>query len=346
MARITEKFQNNRLREHGINIETTYKSEAGILIKNINNSINDNINKGIILEKKYIRNGKIICNIFNFDPRIEYTFIKSIEEEKEISCPNCGNTEVAKNFISGCPYCGTNYNIDYNNKDLGTKYHYDRAINSNNYIKITLLVDIFICLIFMFFYIHNTGRTFNIYDISKIIIFGLVLAIVLFYIFYMIDTIIVILPIKIYKDRLNANQISFWERMRSKGIDKKTFFNNFNYELQQFFYNDKNENNIIDYDIVDYIKLNEITDENDNFYIEVVVRIRVISYQDNKINSKIKKRTFILKKNNTKLKKLHNGINIINCHNCGAPIDVTKKECDYCKTKNNYLQEWYLINNY
>ena len=35
---------------------------------------------------------------------------------------------------------------------------------------------------------------------------------------------------------------------------------------------------------------------------------------------------------------------MITCPNCGASNQlVTSGKCEYCDTKNNYLQEWYLI---
>ena len=91
----------------------------------------------------------------------------------------------------------------------------------------------------------------------------------------MVDAVAITLPIKIYKDSLNKKQMKFWKRMEALGINKKTFYNNVNYELQNYYY----------------------------------------------------------------------GENIIKCHNCGASIDVTKSICDYCGTRVNSYQEWYMILN-
>lgn len=62
------------------------------------------------------------------------------------------------------------------------------------------------------------------------------------------------------------------------------------------------------------------------------------------IVSKNEKKVFVLEKNSNLTKNINSGINIIECRNCGASIDVTNGECEYCKTKYNYLQEWYLLN--
>ena len=76
--------------------------------------------------------------------------------------------------------------------------------------------------------------------------------------------------------------------------------------------------------------------------IKVTLNIRVVEYKNNKIKAINKKEIFTLVRNNIESDKLNKGVNVIKCHGCGASIDVTKKQCDYCKTKINYLQEWYL----
>ena len=124
-----------------------------------------------------------------------------------VTCPNCGHESLEKDITDGCPYCGTNYNIEYVNKDLGTKYYYDRVLQGSNYHTITLIIDIIVSAIIVFIYIINTKRTFNIYDISKIILGTTIISLILYYIFYMIDAIAVMLPIKIYKDKENKKQI-------------------------------------------------------------------------------------------------------------------------------------------
>lgn len=342
MARIVEKLHDQRLKKFGINIKTKYKNDNFILERNSDNSKNDDIKKSIILEKDYYKNGILMKKLFNFDPRIEYTFISSQNENSMNTCPNCGYTDKVSNFLNGCPYCGTNYNIDYTDKDLGSKYHYDMAVNSNNYIKITLLVDIVISLIIFFLYIKSTSRTFNIYDIVKFILGGLLMGSALFYVFYLLDALILLIPIKNYKEKLNKLQTEFWVSMSKKNIDKLKFYNNLNFELQNYYYGNIEKNqNVIDYDIVDYNNFKYYL-ENNKTYIQVNVNIRVVRIIKNKIISKMEKETFTLEKNEGIVQKLNNGINVINCHNCGASIDVLDNCCSYCKTVNNYTQEWYL----
>lgn len=342
---IVEQVHLKRLKKLGINICTKYKSNNIILEKNTDNTKNDNIKEAICLEKSYYKDKKLLCKISEFDPRIQYTYIKSNNGENEVTCPNCGNTSKEKDIVDGCPYCGTNYNMEYKDKDLGTKYHYDRVLQGSNYRIITLIIDILISVILSYTYIANTSRTFNSYDISKIVVLTAILSLVLYYLFYMIDATIIVFPIKIYKDIINKKQIEFWDRMKAKNISKKIFYNNVNYELQEYYYGEKSNNkDIIDYDIIDYISLKEKIIENNKINVTIRVRIREVELKGNTISKKIVKREFTFEKNNEPLENITAGTNIIKCHNCGSSINITKSECEYCGSRINSYQEWYLVN--
>ena len=115
--------------------------------------------------EKYLIAGKVIYKLNQFDPRIKYTFINDKYLNNITNCPNCG--AMIKQNSDECEYCNTYYNIDYNEKDLGSKYQYDMTIHSNKYIILTLIIDIIVSLCFMFTYFYKTGRTFNMYDIAK-----------------------------------------------------------------------------------------------------------------------------------------------------------------------------------
>ena len=334
MSFVSNNFHEKKLNKYGINIKTKYIVGNTILERNFDNSLNDDIVSGIRCEKDYYIKNNLVHKETSFDSRIEYTFISKEMEQKDYKCPNCGMNGKIKDFISGCPYCRTTYNIDYTNKDLGSKYHYDLVLKSNLYRVITGIIDLIISIILSFIFIKTTSRTFNQIDIIKVFIYGFILSLVLYYLFYIVDAYIILKPIKIYKNKENQKQIDFWKRTK---IDKKTFFNNLNYELEKYYYS---KENIIDFDILDYLKFNDFTIKNTK-YVKVLVMIRIVTY-DNKIKSKIIKQEFIFRKNQNDKLVLNEGVNLIKCHNCGASIDVTKTECSYCHSKINYLQEWIL----
>lgn len=333
MPLISDNFHKDKLKKFGINIKTKYIVGNKIFERNTDNSINDDIVSGIRCEKDYYIGKNLVHKEKEFDSRIEYTFISKEMENKEYKCPNCGMQSKLKDFVDGCPYCKTYYNIDYSDKDLGSKYHYDRVLKNNTYRIITGIVDLIISFILCALFIKVTSRTFNSVDVSKIFIYGIILAAILYYFFYILDAYIILTPIKKYKDKQNQKQIEFWNKTK---IDKKLFFNNFNYELRKYYYS---QDNIIDFDIIDYLDFNYY-EENDNQYVEVLIKFRIIYYDMGTIKSKYCKETFKLKKNPNDKLDLKNGVNIIKCHNCGASIDATKGLCSYCHTEIKYLQEW------
>ena len=212
MPLISDTSQTKKLKKYNINIKTKYIVGDKILERNTNNSYNDDIEKGIRCKKEYFVEDRLLHTEKTFDSRIEYTFISKDQENSEHTCPNCGMHGKLKEFIDGCPYCRTYYNIDYTDKDMGGKYHYDRILRNTTYRIITAIIDILVSLILSYVFIKTTSRTFNSYDISKIFIYGTILALILYYFFYIIDAYIVLGPIKTYKDAQNKKQIDFWNR--------------------------------------------------------------------------------------------------------------------------------------
>ena len=327
MEIISETNQKKRLQEYNINIITKYKDDNGI-------TTGTNVTNGIILEKQYYRNKSLLKTIKGFDSRITYSQIKPMVNQSFV-CPNCGYSTDNIENENECPYCGATYNIDYQNKKRSNKEHYDYVLNSNSYRKITYIIDLVISSILSYFYIYITSRTFNIYDICKIITLSILFSLLLFYIFYYVDAMVMLIPIKAYKENQNNKQKTFWEETN---IDKNKFFNNIDYELKKDIFS-KDNPNIIDYNIIDYLDFSKYQEDN-NIYIKVKILIRFIKYDGEKIKAYIQKKDYIFQK--TEFKDDNNKSIIVKCHNCNSNIDVTKKQCDYCGTKINYLQEWYL----
>lgn len=336
MSLLSESHHREKLKKHNINIKTKYIVANKILERNTNNSVNDDIVNGIRCEKKYFQNDKLVHTEKIFDSRITYSFVVQKESEEDYTCINCGMNSKLKDFIDGCPYCNTYYNIDYTDKDLGGKYYYDLVLKSNKYRKITGIIDLIVSIILSFIFIKTTSRTFNAIDISKIFIYGIILSLVLYYFFYILDAYIILGPIKKYKNKQNQKQKEFWKRTK---IDKKHFFNNFNYEIRKYYYNKKD---IIDYDILDYLELNEYT-EKGKLYVDVIIEIRIVYLQNGNIKSKIINDKHTITKHNNEILKLNPGANHIKCNNCGSSINVNIGACEHCGTKLSYLQDWILV---
>ena len=335
MSFIVDEAHKKQLNKYKINIETTYISENKLLVRNTNNSKNDDIINGIRIKKDYYLKDKLVHTETKFDSRINYTFISKDLLEKNFKCVNCGMSSDLNTFIDGCPYCGTNYNLEYDQKDLGSKYHYDLVLKSNLYRMITGIVDLVISILLAFLYIKNTSRTFNSYDISKVFIYGLILSLILYYVFYLLDAYVVLGPIRRYKEIGNKKQEEFWN---STKIDKTVFFNNLNYEIKKKYYNTEN---IIDYDILDYDKFTNY-EKDSKLHVKVKVYLRVVYYINGKIKSKYIQDEFTLIRHNEKIEDINPGINMIRCTHCGSTLNVNDDVCAYCGNKIKYYQEWIL----
>lgn len=335
MSLVSDSFHKKKLKELGINIKTKYFVGNKVYERNTDDSVNDDIISGIRSEKDYFIGKELVHKETLFDSRIEYTFISKDMEKEDFKCPNCGMSSQLKDFVDGCPYCGTYYNIDYTDKDLGSKYHYDNVLRNNSYRIICAVIDVVISLIISLIFIKTTSRTFNGIDILKVFIYGMILSLVLYYFFYILDAYIVLGPIKRYKAKQNQRQIDFWNRTK---IDKKSFFNNLNYEIRKYYYS---QNNVIDFDVIDYLEFEDFK-KDDLQYIKVLADVRLVYCENRKIYSKFKKEEYVLRKNPNEKLILKDGTNMIKCHNCGASIDATKGSCSYCDTEINYLQEWIL----
>lgn len=334
---ITDNKQIKRLKECNVNIRTYYFENHNIKQRNTNNSLNEDIKEGIILKKEYYQKDKLLKTEKVFDSRITYTY--KFDGSDEYTCKNCGMKDKIVEFENGCPYCHTNYNIDYEEKSLSSKNYYDLITKDKKYIIKTFLIDLLFSYILTYIYIKNTSRTFYLFDILKIIIISTLISLILFYFFYYIDAMILLPSLKRKKEKQNKLQEEFWNTMKNIRITKTKFFNNFNYELIKYYYNDKFKD-IIDYDIIDYNEFKKY--EKDNIlYVDVNIDIRVVRYINGKIKTELKNNTYKLQRVNNSI-EVNKKINYIPCPNCGASIDITKSNCEYCGNSHNYYQEWYL----
>lgn len=327
MARIAEKKQAENLKRLGIEIQTRYLDGDHYVVKSTEEKNNDiqSVENGVIIEKLYFKDGVPGKRLNRFDTGITYKFITSEDETKEISCPNCGHTAKGKEFADGCPYCGTIYNIEYQDKKMGTKDYYNMVMKSDKYIKYTFLVDFIICMTAMLIYILKTGRTFNLYDIMKVAIGGILASFFLFAVFYVLDAFVITLPVAIMKGRENEQQKLFWDRMAQKGIDQKTVFNGFHSELRDYLY--KNEK-IIDYDVLDYVKFQEEDKAVDAIRITAI--LRTVFYEEKQFKVKEEKTDFVLHRSKEGRIRLKGGMNLLICPNCGASMSAEENVCRYC----------------
>lgn len=329
---LSDKKYVKRLKDFGMNLITEYKSGDQIVKKSLFEPLRTNIVNGIRLEKNYLRGERSVFKLHNFDPRIKYTFVNASTASK---CPNCG---ADIDHESGeCPYCGTAYNMDYESKSLGAKYHTDLVMNSQKYKTITLIVDIIVCFLISFAYFKTTGRTFNGWDITKVLFGTALLSLIFYYVFFYLDSFFILLPIKIYKERINAAQEKFWNENRSQ-IDKNVFFTNLNYELQKYYFEGRDTLNILDFDFVDYTTIRR-----DRDVVTIEILVREVYMDGGKVKCRQRSKTLRLQHTKREYALESVGGVALRCRKCGSSVDAFQTECPSCGTRQNYLQEWYLV---
>ena len=337
---LTDRFQEKKLKNLNINIISKYLDNGTYKNRSTDNSYCDDVVGGILINKKYIKDDKMLHEEKEFNPRILYSYIVKEELDKEHTCPNCGATFTPKE-TTVCPYCRSIYNLDYTEKELSARYHYDQIIHNYTYIAVTLLIDFIVCEIFSFIYFYNTGRTFMMFDMLKAFGFGLLFTLIFFYAFYVLDAVIITLPVKIIKNKENSKKIKVWNELEKLNVNKKEFFNNFNSSLYEHYY--KPDNDIIDYDVLDYKEYSYFNDDKNRLNIKVTISVRIVRLVNNIIKSEVIDDTLVLRKNEIEQSELDKGLNLIKCHNCGASIDASKSNCSYCRTPVHYLQSWYIV---
>ncbi|MBR2202532.1 MAG: hypothetical protein IJ894_17675 [Bacteroidales bacterium] len=329
---LSEKKYLKRLKEFGMSLVTTYKSGNDIIEKNSFETLRTNIVNGIRLEKNYLRGGTSVYKLHNFDPRIKYTFVNASTARK---CPNCG-ADIDQ--ASGeCPYCGTAYNMDYESKSLGAKYHTDLVMNTTTYKTVAWILSFATAFIISYIYIRTTGRTFNGWDMTKVLAGTALFGLAFYYVFYYLDSFFILLPIKMYKERINAAQEKFWAQNGNE-INKDVFFTNLNYELQKYYFEGDKTRNVLDFDFVDYTTITR-----DGDIVEIEILVREVYITGGKVKCRQVSQKIRLKRAKIEHRLENVGGVALRCRNCGTSMDAFAQVCPSCGTRHNYLQEWYMI---
>ena len=343
---IVERSQEQRLALRRVAITSTYMADGKKYIRSTDHSRNDNVQSAVLVEKIYYVGGTPLKRITGFDPRMQYTYLSASPEQKEVHCPNCGYPGSSREMADGCPACGAAFNVEYSDKELGAKYHYDQVVSGKGYKIRTLLIDVFVSFFLSFFVFRFTGRTFNIYDIGKVIIGTTILTLALYFVFFQLDAYLVSGAARREAEKRNQKQRAFWEMAGQRGIGKKVFFNNLLYELRNLYYGgEPSFADVIDFDVVDFLdfELQDGSSGNGEIRVRVHLLIREIRLDGGQITEKKENRTFVLERKQAPVRILAPGMNVIKCQNCGASVDVTASFCTYCGTAMQRYQEWSLV---
>ena len=79
----TERPQEKRLRRYGLQLITSFWDEHTVRRRASDGSVRDDIKSGVILNKKYYRQGKLLHTETMFSPLMQYSFVVNDKLEKE-----------------------------------------------------------------------------------------------------------------------------------------------------------------------------------------------------------------------------------------------------------------------
>lgn len=237
-----------------------------------------------------------------------------------------------KEFWNGCPYCGTIFNFDYSSKS-----HRVEHFQVTNLIDPQKIKTVIISMVILFVVV---SKMMNSDLVSWIIQVICTIPFVALFSYVLVCLVAGILWIK--KMYVNGSKITEeLESLEKRGIKIGRVYNDLYSGLLAFYYDEKkapNDRDLIDFDITSYQDL-EVIEKDGKMYLSMKYQMRKIYLEGKKIRKQEERSQVILKRNSI-IELLKEGYQVISCVNCGASIDITKEECEYCHTPNDFKKEW------
>lgn len=322
MIPICEEKHVKRLKTNNIKIIEKYKKHLDAkdtYIRSIMDKKIDEISNCIRVEKEFLYNDKSIFKETKYDVDIKYTFLDHLKNDKDLECPSCGYTGPTKDFVAGCPYCQTDFTIDYGKKS-------NKVTNKNyigNAVPVILGVSAFL-IIFSMIYLFQT--------INVILVF---LSMFLF----LTATILLLINAQYNREVESEN---LWHEFKtlSMNINENRVFNDLYLQLSEIYYDDSNKgfNNLIDFEIIKYWSAEYDKDEKGN-NILLTYEVRKFFFDGKKI-TKTENTEKVKLYRNQKVRHKKSTVYASRCKNCGSTLDKNKEECPYCGSKNNTTIGW------
>ena len=355
MPFVSEKTQFAKLREYGLTIQTEFWEDRTIRIRRTDHSRDDDVHNGIILRKKYYQNGKLLHTERNFSPMMMYTYLGGNAIKESVVCPNCGFEDTGAAFHDGCPYCGAAYNIEYADRKEGAQFFASRNEKDARFYVLAMLLCLAVCLPAAFFLVRVTGRTFFFFDKLKALLGGLIAALILFYLFYVGHVFVITRRAEENYEKQTQLIKKFREELLLLGIPLNTFYNNLHSELGYLLYGEGKEEgkgggsdgvgsseDVVDMNVLEYRDFQVRKNEKGQAEIGLTVRMRKVCLKGGNLKTQETDLDVVMEENKELPDELHPGVNQVHCRGCGAPVDVTRKNCPYCGARINYRQRLYI----
>ena len=345
MAMVSDKPQTARLKQCGVDIQTEFWDEGGCLrLRSTDGAHHDDVVNGIVLTKKYFQGGRPVHRETEFNPMMMYTYIANGELSREQTCPNCGWTATVADFVEGCPYCGTCYNVEYTARRQGGKFHADKNMKDIRLYLGVLIAALAVCLSVSFAVVGLTGRTFNVFDKLKAVAYGVLPALALFALFFSTHAFVITRRAEEKYQRQTALIRRFESDLLALDLRLYEFYTNLSSELALWCYGDDVPGNrdVVDFDVLDYDDYAITTDGQGRTNLSVTLRLRRVRAGKGGVTSDDDRLRVDLRPTGQKRDALGPGVNLIRCPGCGASIDIMKPACPQCGTRIHYRQRLYI----
>ena len=337
-----------------------------ILLTKLNNSNQTFNNQSLYTTgtkiTKYYKNNKLIkkCKLRN---RL-YVVVTSVNDEQKVLkqnviCPNCGNIVAMSELVNGCSYCKTSFNVSDLYPVVTNYYHYSLVKEKVPFLKYYLITSL--VLFYPFYKMSSFIAKEAFAEYSNIIgnLYISVTSILTTLISTLIFTVFVvfirqIVSLIIYSDNKGVKKNNY--------LKLETYMTQFDPNFTYYMFEgkmismlkeiifSKNPSDLVIYDCPNNVDFSNIVDANfyemyindvynkDNkIYIDFSVDMYNTLYIHNKIKEKKQTFNIVVARNAGVYTTSNFRIDVLNCKNCGAPIDIEKdKSCKYCNTKYDY----------
>lgn len=338
-----ERLQEKRLNRFGLQIITSFWDEHTVRRRASDGSLHDDIVNGVILDKKYVRNGKLKHTETLFNPLMQYSFVVNEKLKKSVRCPNCGWEGKTAEFMNGCPYCGAYYSISYSNKQAAAKRFAEKKAKQPGLYLFPLLLCLGLFIGLSLLIVRATGRTFGLFDVLKGAGFGTAFGLAAFYCVYLKSVHAITGRAEENYRRQSAMLQEFERGLKAREISLNGFFTSLNAEMTSRIFSDavSEYGDIVDWDILDYDNCLFNRDSGGG-QAEIEMTVRVLRMRNDRLRSRQTKARAVMKTNAIQYNPLGQGAPVAHCHACGSSIDLSQPVCGYCGTPIRYKQPLYL----
>ena len=335
MSFLIEKTHEQRLNEEELTILTEYQDGKDLKRRCSDHSVEDEVNAGVILDKRYYRHGRLLHQETEFNPGIRYSFVFPKLQDGRIQCPNCGATGEPAGFQSGCPYCGSYYNLEYARKDLGSRRHTDYVVAEKPVRFTTVLLCFGPVLLVSLLVFYLFSRTHTVFDLVKALGLGLLAGLVILLISASHRAGVAVTAEGVQKKARQDQLLASFERdLKELGLSMSDFVNAVNIQLREYYFGPDSEprGDVIDFDVLDYREQRVTERKQTDARIELLLQMRLVTVAGEKLESRDVVQRAVLRRQAKKGIDIAPGANFLTCPHCGASLDLSAKSCPNCGT--------------